>query len=97
MQMTNSLRNLMKAHNEDTEFPYMDFLGAFLLVEKWVQSTKGEAIRRLTEASMEDLLGLPLGESMNDLKLGYVLSLIREHAKEVSDELWVKSQPSMLH
>jgi hypothetical protein len=83
MYMTHSLRHLMKAHNEDTEFPYMDFLGAFLLVEKWITRTGGTALRRFTDASMEDLLGLPLGESMDDLKLGYVLSLLRDHAQEV--------------
>ena len=83
MQMTNALRHLMKAHGEDAEFPYMDFLGAFLLVEKWVVRTGGATLRRLDSATADDLLGLPLGDSMDDLKLGYVLSLLRSHAQEV--------------
>ena len=83
MQMTNALRHLMKAHRDDAEFPYMDFLGAFLLVEKWIVRTGGDTLRRLDGAGADELLGLPLGDSMDDLKLGYVLSLLRSHAEEV--------------
>jgi hypothetical protein len=83
MQMTNALRDLMKAHRDDGDFPYLDFLGAFLLVEKWVARTGGATIRRLEAASSDDLLGLPLGDNADDLKLGYVLGLLRGHAQEV--------------
>ena len=76
----------MKAHSEDREFPYMDFVGAFLLVERWITRTGGDTLRRFTTADAEDLLGLPLGESVDDLKLGYVLSLLRTHAQEVFAE-----------
>ncbi len=80
----------MKAHSEDTEFPYMDFIGAFLLVEKWVSRSGSDTLQRLTNSSQEDLLGLPLGESMDDLKLGYVLSLLRDHAREVHEDLFAR-------
>jgi hypothetical protein len=83
MQMTNALRELMKAHRDDREFPYLDFLGAFLLVEKWVARSGGPLLGRLQGASPDDILGLPLGDSVDDLKLGYVLSLLRNHAQEV--------------
>ena len=94
--MTNSLRRLMKAHDEDREFPYMDFVGAFLLVERWITRTGGDTLRRFTTADAEDLLGLPLGESVDDLKLGYVLCLLRAHAQEVFAERAVPSQPQPL-
>ncbi len=80
----------MKAHSEDTEFPYMDFIGAFLLVEKWVSRSGSDTLQRITSSSQEDLLGLPLGESMDDLKLGYVLSLLRDHAREVYEDLFAQ-------
>ncbi len=81
--MTDALRSLMKAHGDDTEFPYMDFLGAFLLVEKWIARTGAPTLRRIDEATADDLLGLPLGDTADDLKLGYVLALLRNHAREV--------------
>jgi hypothetical protein len=93
MQMTNALRKLMKAHSEDREFPYMDFVGAFLLVEKWIARSGGDTLRRFTGADAEDLLGLPLGESVDDLKLGYVLGLLRTHAEEVFAERTARSEP----
>jgi hypothetical protein len=83
MQMTNALRSLMKAHSEDTEFPYMDFVGAFLLVEKWISRSGKDTLARFSSAGADEILGLPLGDSMDDLKLGYVLSLLRSHAQEV--------------
>lgn len=86
MQMTNALRHLMTAHKQDAEFPYMDFLGAFLLVEKWIVRTGGATLRRLDSASADELLGLPLGDTMDDLKLGYVLGLLRSHAREVFEK-----------
>jgi hypothetical protein len=94
MQMTNSLRHLMKAHNEDNDFPYMDFVGAFLLVERWIKSTGGASLRRIREANSEDLLGLPLGNNTDDLKLGYVLGLLRDHAQEVFDN--ATARPTLL-
>ncbi len=81
--MTNALRELMKAHRDDHEFPYLDFLGAFLLIEKWVARSGPAMLGRLQAASADDILGLPLGDSIDDLKLGYVLSLLRNHAHEV--------------
>jgi hypothetical protein len=96
MQMTNALRHLMKAHTQDAEFPYMDFLGAFLLVEKWISRTGGDTLRRIDAASADDLLGLPLGETADDLKLGFVLSLLRSHAREVFDATGEREQP-LLH
>ena len=93
MQMTNALRHLMKAHKDDTEFPYMDFLGAFLLVEKWVVRTGASTLRRFDTADADELLGLPLGDSMDDLKLGLVLSLLRSHAQEVFEGGRVGGEP----
>jgi hypothetical protein len=93
MQMTNALRHLMKAHRDDNEFPYMDFLGAFLLVEKWIVRTGADTLRRFDAAGADELLGLPLGDSMDDLKLGYVLSLLRSHAEEVFQGSRINQEP----
>jgi hypothetical protein len=93
MQMTNALRHLMKAHKDDAEFPYMDFLGAFLLVEKWVVRTGASTLRRFDSANADEILGLPLGESMDDLKLGLVLSLLRSHAQEVFEGGRIGGEP----
>jgi hypothetical protein len=98
MQMTNALRHLIRAHNEDNDFPYMDFLGAFLLVERWVGRTGAATLRRLDDATSSDLLGLPLGENPDDLKLGFVLGLLRSHAEEVYQVTQDQQQPQrMLH
>ena len=81
--MTRALRELVRAHEQDSDFPYMDFLGAFLLVEQWVRKSGGQQLRRLAEVDSSELLGLPLGTSVDDIKLGYVLSLVRNHGVEV--------------
>lgn len=86
--MTQALRDLVRAHNKDSEFPYLDFVGAFLLMEKWIRNTGGERMRRLFEANVDDLLGLPLGDSQDDLKLGYVMGLIRSHGLEVFESMY---------
>lgn len=83
MQMTKALRDLLKAQNQDNDFPYLDFLGAFILVERWVRHHGCQASQLLNEASGSDLLGLPIGFSEEDLKLGRVMDLLRSHGLEV--------------
>lgn len=83
--MTQALRDLVKAHQRDDDFPYMDFVGAFLLMERWIRHTGGEMVRRLHDTDGSELLGLPLGDSVDDIKLGYVMSLLRSHGLEVME------------
>ena len=83
MQMTQALRELVRAQSRDQEFPYMDFVGAFLLMERWVRHTGGRSLQMLDEAEPDDLLGLPLGTSADDIKLGYVMSLLKSHGMEL--------------
>jgi len=83
MQMTQALRELVRAQSRDQEFPYMDFVGAFLLMERWVRHTGGRSLQMLDEAGPDELLGLPLGTSADDIKLGYVMSLLRNHGMEL--------------
>lgn len=85
--MTRALRELVRAHDQDQEFPYLDFLGAFVLMERWATHTRGQALRRLTDAEASDLLGLPLGQSADDIKLGYVMILLRRHGIEIVEAL----------
>jgi hypothetical protein len=88
MQMTQAIRDLLRAHREDQEFPYMDFIGAFLLVERWIQRTGGSGLLdRLNNADAAELLGLPLGTTIDDIKLGYVMGLIRDHGVEVLESI----------
>jgi hypothetical protein len=83
MQMTQALRDLLKAQNQDSDFPYLDFIGAFILVERWVRKNGPQASQLLNEADGSDLLGLPIGFSEEDLKLGRVMDLLRSHGLEV--------------
>lgn len=85
--MTQAVHDLVRAHFSDDQFPYLDFLGAFLLVERWVQNTRGKSIQVLEDADAEALLGLPLGSTPDDLKLGYVMRLLRSHGQEVFEAI----------
>ena len=87
MQMTQAVHDLVKAQFKDDQFPYLDFLGAFMLVERWVQQTRGRTLQLLSEAQAEDLLGLPLGAGTDDIKLGYVMRLLRSHGLEIFEAL----------
>ncbi len=94
--MTSALRTLIEAHHEDRDFPYMDFIGAFLLVEKWIARSGDETMHRIDTANLDDFLGLPLGDSEDDIKLGYVLGLLRNHAQEVYQHFF-RSETPLLH
>ena len=94
MQTTHALRELVQAGDRDRDFPYLDFLGAFLLVEKWVRRTGGA--RLLDLEHIDELLGLPLGDSTDDIKLGYVLGLLRNHGLEVMQELMQTRAPEVV-
>ena len=85
--MTRALRELVRAHEQDRDFPYMDFLGAFMLMERWIRHTGGVMIRRLSDVDPSELLGLPLGTSSDDIKLGYVMNLLRNHGLEVFESI----------
>ena len=87
MQMTQAVHDLVKAHFKDDQFPYMDFLGAFLLVERWVKQTQGCSLKLLSDAQTEELLGLPLGDGADDIKLSYVLRLLRSHGQQIFEAL----------
>jgi len=89
--MTQALRELVRAQSRDHEFPYMDFVGAFLLMERWVRHTGASSLKMLGEAEPDELLGLPLGTSADDIKLGYVMSLLRSHGMELMQSA---SQPA---
>jgi hypothetical protein len=100
MQMTQALRELVRAQTRDQEFPYMDFVGAFLLMERWIRHTGGRSLQLLDEAQPDDLLGLPLGTAADDIKLGYVLSLLRTHGLEVLEGVTreaVREQAPLYH
>jgi hypothetical protein len=87
MQMTQAVHDLVNAHIKDDQFPYMDFMGAFLLVERRVKQTQGRSLQRLSDAEAEELLGLPLGGGADDIKLSYVLRLLRSHGQQVFEAL----------
>jgi hypothetical protein len=100
MQMTQALRDLLKAHHQDTDFPYLDFLGAFILVERWVRHHGFQASQLLNEANGSDLLGMPIGFSEEDLKLGRVMDLLKSHGLEVLRSVSQDreaDQPAVLH
>ena len=95
--MTQALRELVQAHSRDQEFPYMDFLGAFLLVERWIRHTRGASMRMLDQAEPDELLGLPLGTTPDDIKLGYVMSLLKSHGQEVMQAVTQRAETPLYH
>ena len=97
MQMTQALRELVQAQNRDQEFPYLDFVGAFLLMERWVSHTGARSFQMLDEAEPGDLLGLPLGVTEDDIKLGYVMGLLKEHGLELVQNGSKEAQAPLLH
>lgn len=84
MRITESLRALMRAQDDDPQFPYLEFLGAFVRMEQRVSAEDpAHCVRQLSGATATDLLGAPIGDSPEDLKLAHVMSLLRGHGLEL--------------
>ena len=84
MQMTHALQQLVNAQDRDAEFPYLDFLDAFLKIEHWIARTDTQALDLLQRADPADLLGESFSCEEDDLKLSYVMELLRDHGLELS-------------
>lgn len=97
MQMTQALRKLVQAQNRDQDFPYLDFVGAFLLMEQWVRRAGARSSRMLGDMEPDELLGLPLGTSADDIKLGYVMGLLKDHGLELVGSTPSEARAPMLH